>query len=176
MGPFTRVDENTLRAVERKAGVDHRHDLLGGVAVIGVIQNGIGRDVGSLHQPGPGYLPGNPLYMDKIEARSRRPAWWQPTIIGLIFLFILGLFWLWELTATSIICGIILARMDRRAHADQSMSLIATSIAQHSSKSRGGEAKRSQPRRSISCRGWPVSNSLVTSRHLRRGAVLEMPS
>jgi WGR domain len=59
MVAFARVGENALRAVERKAGVDHRHDLLGGVAVVGVIQNGIGRggtalvrEWGSIGSPG----------------------------------------------------------------------------------------------------------------------------
>jgi hypothetical protein len=72
MAPFARVGENARRAVERKAGVDHRHDLLSGVAVVGVIQNGISRDAGSVHEPSPGYLPRNPLYVgDFTNQRSR---------------------------------------------------------------------------------------------------------
>ena len=46
-----------------------------------------------------------------------RPAWWQPTILGLIFLFVSGWFipFGWGLSVAAVICGVILNWHGQRA-------------------------------------------------------------
>ncbi len=47
----------------------------------------------------------------------QRPSWWQPTVIGLIFLFIVGWFVPFgeALIVASLVCGVILSWLDQRA-------------------------------------------------------------
>ncbi len=58
VGEAVPVGEDALCAFEAKAGINLRYDFLGAMAVLGVVQHGIGRDARAHDQPGPDTLPG----------------------------------------------------------------------------------------------------------------------